>query len=377
MPDPEPFEIFAAAPPGLEPVLLDEVRAHGFADPAAVPGGVTFRGDWPEVWRANLMLRGASRVLVRLWSFRALHLAQLDKRARRLPWDTVIAPGTGVRVEAVCRKSRIYHDRAAAQRVAKAVVEGAGAQADPEHGIRIMVRIEDDLCAIGLDTSGELLHKRGFKMAVAKAPMRETLAALFLAQCGAGPDDPVIDPMCGSGTFVIEAAERAAGLAPGRGRSFAFESLASFDPAAWSAMRAAAAGQPIPAPRFFGYDRDAGAIASSTANAGRAGVAASTVFHRAAISDLIAPRELEGRTGLVIINPPYGARIGERDGLHALYGATGKTLRERFAGWRVAIVTSDDGLARTTNLPWADVGPSIPHGSLRVRLYRTNALPRP
>ena len=137
----------------------------------------------------------------------------------------------------------------------------------------LKVRIDDDLCTISVDTSGELLHRRGHKQAVNAAPLRETLAALFLRACGYHGHEPVLDPMCGSGTFVIEAAEIAMGLAPGRSRRFAFERLATFDAAAWAAL-AAAAPPCATSLRFHGRDRDAGAIAMSRANAGRAGVAA-------------------------------------------------------------------------------------------------------
>lgn len=373
-PDPATFEIFASTAPGLEPVLAEEARTLGFDGVDSVPGGVTFRGDWPEIWRANLMLRGASRVLVRLWSFRALHLAQLDKRAHKLAWSDVLRADTPVRIDATCRKSRIYHAGAAAQRVARAIADTVGAPREEGAAVRIMVRIEDDLCTISLDTSGEPLHKRGFKQAMAKAPMRETLASLFLAQCDLTPQTPVIDPMCGSGTFIIEAAEQAMGLAPGRGRTFAFEALASFDADAWAGMRSALPPPQAPGLRFLGFDRDRGAVEASLANAQRAGVDASTAFHRAPISDLQPPVELGSETGLIIINPPYGTRIGERDRLYALYATLGRVLRERFTGWRLAMVTSDDGLAKATGLRFSDTGPAIPHGPLKIRLYRTGVL---
>jgi putative N6-adenine-specific DNA methylase len=365
----ETFEIFLASAPGLEPVLADEARAAGFADPTPVPGGVATRGGWPEVWRANLELRGATRVLARVGSFRAMHLAQLDKRARKFPWADVLSTDVPVKVEATCRASRIYHAGAAAERIGRAIAEELGAPVG-EGGIRVMARIEDDLCTISLDTSGELLHIRGHKQSVGKAPLRETLAALFLRAAGFDGQEPVVDPMCGSGTFPIEAAEIAARLKPGRSRSFAFETLPSFDPSAWAAMREA----PPPAtPRLmaFGSDRDAGAVAGASANAERAGVAGWCDFRQQAVSDLTPP---EGPPGLVMVNPPYGARIGNRQLLFGLYGALGKTLMARFHGWRVGLVTSDDGLARATGLPFLPPGPLVDHGGLKIRLHRTATL---
>lgn len=367
------LDIFLATAPGLEPTLAEEARALGFADPKPVPGGVTTCGPWPEVWRANLMLRGASRVLVRLGSFRALHLAQLDKRARKFPWADTLRPDVPVKVETTCRASKIYHAGAATQRIETALRESLGApiaKAADENPLRLLARIEDDLVTLSLDTSGAPLHQRGYKLEVGKAPMRETLAALFLRQCNYSGTEPVVDPMCGSGTFILEAAEIAAHLAPGRTRSFAFKRLAAFDPAAWSALRQT---PPRPAPPFLfqGFDRDPGAIRMAEANAARAGLTDVTRFTRQPVSYLAPP---EGPPGLVIANPPYGARIGDKKPLFALYATLGRVLTERFSGWRAAIVTSEPQLARATALPFLPPGPPIPHGGLKIRLYRTAPL---
>ncbi|MEL6235293.1 MAG: class I SAM-dependent RNA methyltransferase, partial [Pseudomonadota bacterium] len=342
----DPQGIFLTAPPGLEPVLAEEAAEAGFADPVVQPGGVAVAGGWPEVWRANLVLRGATRVLVRLASFRVLHLAQLDKRARRLPWRDWLPAGQSVSVEASCRKSRIYHAGAASARIAGAV-EAAGLTPGTS-GLRIMARIEDDLCTISIDSSGEPLHRRGFKQAVGKAPLRETLAALFLRAC-AYRGEALVDPMCGSGTLPIEAAEIAAGLVPGRARAFAFEQFTGFDRAAFAAVRtlaisqaAASSCRPLsePAPasavepkpaRIIGADRDAGAVAMAGANAARAGVEVLLRLTCGAVSE-IAPPDTD--PGLVIVNPPYGARIGKTGALPALYRAFGSVMHDRFAGWR-------------------------------------------
>ncbi len=381
-----PLSLFLAASPGLEPQLLEEARALGFADPRAVRGGVEVAGDWAEAMRANLSLRCAGRVLARVAAFRAPHLAQLDRRARRLPWGDWLRPDRPFRVEATSRGSRIWHAGAAARRIAGAIADSvgapeavAGAAPGPAAEVRpaalsVMLRIADDLCTLSLDTSGEALHRRGFKQAVGKAPLRETMAAALLRACGWDGAAPLVDPMCGAGTFVIEAAEIAAGLSPGRARAFAFEDLAPFDAAAWAALRAAAAGavRPAPAP-VFGMDRDAGAVASARANAARAGVEGAAHFACQPVSALVPPPGTGA--GLVIANPPYGERIGDRGDLHALHAAFGRVLRARFGGWRAAIVTSEPGLAAATGLPFGPPGPPIPHGPLKVRLYATPPLP--
>ncbi len=357
--------LFLVCPPGLETFLAEEARAAGFEVGDVQPGGVTVAGGWSEVWRANLCLRGAGRVLARVAEFRAMHPAQLDKRARRLEWGALIAAGTEVCVEAVCRKSRIYHAGAARDRVAGAL-EGAGAQVIKSGGLKVMVRIEDDLCTISLDTSGEALHRRGFKTAVGKAPLRENMAAMFLRAMGYDGSQVVGDPMCGSGTIPIEAAEIAAGLLPGRGRRFAFETLRGFDPLVWEEMRAQG-GSPVSDARAFGADRDAGAVRGAGENAARAGVGERVGFACAPLSDFQPP---DGPPGIVLTNPPYGGRIGNRKLLFGLYGALGQVLKSRFGGWRVGVITSDDGLARATGLRFEPPAPPVAHGGLKVKLWR-------
>ena len=359
------FDIFLVATPGLEQPLADEARALGWAAEIQ-PGGVTIQGGWADVWRANLWLRGATRVLARVGSFRAMHLAQLDKRARKFPWTKVLRRDLAVKVEATCKASRIYHAGAATQRVERAIAEELGAPITQDASIVVKVRIEDDLVTISLDTTGESLHKRGHKEAVAKAPMRETMAAMFLREMGFDGRQTVVDPMCGSGTFPIEAAEIASGLAPGRSRSFAFESLASFDEAAWKKMRTDVTSR-VPVTRFFGSDRDAGAVRMSGQNAARAGVAELCRFDCMPISDLSPP---EGPPGIVIVNPPYGARIGNKGPLFGLHAAMGEVFRNRFQGWRIGIITSEGGLAKATGLP-LESGPIVAHGGLKVRLWST------
>lgn len=366
------FEIFLVTPPGFEGVLCAEASAKGFRDPKPVTGGVVVRGGWPEVWRANLEIRGATRVLARVGAFHVAHLAQLDKLARKFPWGEFLRPDVPVQVEVTCRKSRIYHAGAAAERIKTALREVLGAPISPDAEVTVMARFEDNLCAISIDTSGESLHKRGHKQAVAKAPMRETMASLFLSQCGYHGQETVVDPMCGSGTFVIEAAEIAAQLKPGRSRHFAFEQLKGFDASAWKRLREQS--QAVkPALHFFGSDRDAGAIRMSRANAERAGVREYTVFQNHAISNLTPP---PGLPGLVIVNPPYGTRIGDKKPLLALYAALGRVLLTRFASWRVGLITTDSSLAKATGLPFLPPSRSVSHGGLNVQLFRTAPLGR-
>ncbi len=357
----EDSNIFLVAPPGLEPFLLEEAKQYGFKNPVQETGGVSITGDLGTLAQANLKLRGATRVLLRIASFRAMHLAQLDKRARKVDWAQWLRPDADVGVESVCRKSKIYHSKAASQRIAQAITKTVGARVTKDAELVIKTRIEDDMCTISLDTSGAALHLRGLKGSVGKAPIRENLAALCLRACGYSGTETVVDPMCGSGTFVIEAAEIALNLAPGRKRSFAYQQLAKGTvPPRQTERRETDQ-------RFFGYDRDEGAIKNAVKNAQLAEVSDHVLFAKQSVSDLAPP---ETEPGLVMVNPPYGTRVGDRKTLFALYGTFGNVMRDRFKGWRVGMVTSDPGLAKACGLDWQK--PILfDNGGITVGLYRT------
>lgn len=371
-----PFEIFLATQPGLERYLLAEVKEAGFDNPKATGGGVTISGTWDDVWRANLTLRGASKVLARIGEFRAFHLAQLDKRSRKFPWGDSLTPGLTVKVEVVTnRKSKIYHAGAAIERLERAISKEFGskiAQSMDEADLIIKTRIDDNNVRLSVDTSGAGLHKRGHKQAMGKAPLRETMASLLLRACHYAPGETVLDPMCGSGTFLIEAAERARGIMPGHAREFAFEKLATYDAGAVARIKSQwdAKAQPVEA-HFYGSDRNINVIGFSKANAERAGVGEFCTFTPTQVSQVERP---DGPPGLVMVNPPYGSRIGKKRDLFALYSAFGDVMRERFTGWRVGIVTADTQLAEATNLPWRNPGPPIAHGGLKVKLFQTEPL---
>lgn len=355
------YPIFLVAPPGLEHLVLAEAQQAGFAKAQSVKGGVEFEGSLQDIYLANLKLRGPTRILVRIASFRAFHLAQLAKRAAKVDWGDWLPKGANFSIEVTCRKSKIYHSKAAAQRIEAAVISSLGGSPAGDADLCIKARIEDDLCTISIDTTGNALHLRDLKGKMGKAPIRETLAALCLRACGYSGLGPVVDPMCGSGTFVIEAAEIAAGLWPGRAREFAFEKLAK------GTIKPTPEPPQQPVTSFFGFDRDQGAIQTSIENATLSGVSDFTTFSCSPISDLQPP---SGEKGLVIVNPPYGGRIGARKPLFGLYSAFGEVMRSRFQGWRVGMVTSDAGLAKASGLRW---GPPLQfsNGGIKVGLYQT------
>ncbi|MGQ0600124.1 MAG: THUMP domain-containing class I SAM-dependent RNA methyltransferase [Anaerolineales bacterium] len=371
------LKLFAVCAPGLEPYAERELWALNVKDVRAVVGGVEFTGMLADVYRANLHLRTASRVLVRLGHFRATAFWELEKRSSQLEWESYLTPGQPVAVRATCHKSKLYHSDGVAQRIVTAISQRLGRpsrhlknhpDAETYEAQLIVVRLDHDQCSISIDSSGELLHRRGYRLATAKAPLRETLAAGMLMAAGWDAASPLIDPFCGAGTIAIEAALLALNAPPGRARRFAFMEWPGFDPMSVEALRASSLPTPPRIPSIVASDRDAGAIEAARANAERAGVANHIEFVRRAVSDLQAPA---GR-GWVVTNPPYGVRVSSRargrDDLRNLYARFGEVLRERCAGWRVALLCAETTLAHHTRLKF-DRSPSFVNGGLNVKLW--------
>jgi putative N6-adenine-specific DNA methylase len=364
---------FAVAAPGLEPLVATELRALGAEHPLAVeecePGGVGFATDVAGLYAANLHLRVASRVLVRVGSFHAAHFHELERHARQLPWTRFVRKGQAVAFRVTSRKSRLYHQEAVAERLLTAAAAEAGVgPAGMEDGAQeFVVRLFRDQCTVSADASGALLHRRGYRLDSAKAPLRETLAAAMLAGAGWSGQAPLVDPMCGSGTIPIEAAMLARRIPPGIARTFAFERWPEFDARAWSVVRDLAREQirPTSPVRILGSDRDAGAVEAAAGNAERAGVAADIGLRRAAISAI----EPLGALGWIVTNPPYGVRVGERKRLRDLYAQLGNVLRARCSGWEVAILTAHAELERQIGLPLQGTFDTT-NGGIRVRLVR-------
>jgi putative N6-adenine-specific DNA methylase len=332
-----------------------ELSALG-EQPRIEDGGVSWEGDARSVMRANLWLRTASRVLVRVARFHATAFYELEKRAKRIPWAQFL--GTGVRPDfrVTARKSRLYHSDAIAERLANSVGrrKADGGQREPDGGTQLfVVRMARDELTISADTSGDLLHMRGYRQAVAKAPLRETLAAALLMAAEWRGDTPLLDPFCGSGTIPIEGALLARDIPPGRGRRFAFMDWPTYDGAIWSALLAdsAARARETPPVPILGSDRDRGAITAAIANAARAGVAGDIAFSVRALSAIEPP---ESR-GLVATNPPYGVRVSDGSDVRNLYAQLGNVLRRRWKGCRVALYAPDSRLIQATGLITSEV----------------------
>jgi putative N6-adenine-specific DNA methylase len=368
-----PRSCFAVVAPGLDAVAVAELRTLGFADAAVEDGGVAFVTDDAGLMRANLHVRVASRLLVRLASFPATSFAELERKAKTVPWATVQSPDRPVAFRVTCRKSRLYHSDAVAERLEKSVVRAvpgvavAKAAADDDVPVTAqgyVVRVFRDVVTISADASGPLLHRRGYRLDTAKAPMRETLAAACLLALGYDGTAPLLDPMCGSGTIPIEGALIAAGIAPGAYRAFACEAWPSMDAGAVRRERGAVARAPGPArAAILASDRDAGAADATRANAERAGVADRIAIAQRAFSALEAPPG----PGLLLTNPPYGARVKGGPDLRNLYAQFGNVARRSLTGWRVALVSADRALEQQARLPFEDVL-EFSNGGIAVRL---------
>jgi putative N6-adenine-specific DNA methylase len=377
------YDAFAITAPGLEPITAAELRALGASDVRADEGGVAFTASRALLYEANLHLRTASRVIVRAGEFGATAFHELERRAAKVPWEAFVSPNLAVSLRVTCRKSRLYHSDAVAERVAGAIaarvrsaqiVGSTGEADDADEGESVptqlvLVRLLHDRCTVSVDSSGALLHLRGYRQAVGKAPIRETLAAGALLAAGWRGDSALLDPMCGSGTIPIEAALIARRIAPGVERHFAFESWPDFDATLWAATKEKARSAVLQSSpvRIQGSDRDAGAIESAVANAERAGVAADIEFAERTISGI----EPADGPGLVVSNPPYGVRVGDRDRLRNLYAQLGKVIRSRIPTWNVALISADQALERQTGLNLKPVLKTS-NGGIKVRVMLAN-----
>lgn len=366
------LSLFAVSAPALEPFLAQELQQLNIVG-RVVQGGVEFQGSPRDLYRANLHLRTASRVLVRLGEFYAAAFSELRKKASRLPWENFLVPGQPVAIRAMCHKSKLYHSDAVVERVVGAISDRLGRES-PHHKVDeeaennpaqlVVVRLIRDKCVISLDSSGALLHQRGYRLATAKAPLRETLAAGMLLASGWDRTSPLLDPFCGSGTIAIEAALLAKNIAPGRGRRFAFTQWPDFDAALWQTLITEAGTRTKASPPpILASDRDAGAIDAAQANADRAGVGDVIEFSCRAISAIEPPAGL----GWVVTNPPYGVRLSHGSDLRNLYASFAKVLRAKCLGWQVAILVSDLKLLRDLNLERSEALPLV-NGGMKVKL---------
>jgi putative N6-adenine-specific DNA methylase len=377
------MSLFAVTAPGVEELAAAELGRLGIRGEAEA-GGVAWRGGVESLCRANLELRTASRILVRVAEFRARTFFELERHARKVPWERYVAPGRVVKVRATSHKSRLYHQGAVAERVLGALSHRAGAVGGEEASggeedegrseQLVVVRFLHDRATVSVDSSGALLHLRGYRQAVAKAPLRETLAAALIEASGWVATAPLVDPMCGAGTIPVEAALIARRVPPGLStrdrepRRFAFEEWPELPSGALDAIvdRARESILPEAPGPILGSDRDAGAIEAARSNAERAGVEGDVEF---AVAPLSALRPPPG-PGWLITNPPYGVRVGESAPLRDLYATLGSLARRELPGWTLAMLSADRRLEAQVGVEWSEVLRTR-NGGIPVRVVRT------
>jgi putative N6-adenine-specific DNA methylase len=354
------FEFFAACAPGLEPLLEGEVARLG-ATPRVVPGGVEFSGSLELLARAHLWLGTASHVLRRCASFRCRALGELERKVAELDPAGWLPRGQSFHVRASTRHSRVYHTGAVERHfragLARALGEPAHAEEPPRDAELpcFAVRFFSDVCTVSLDPAATPLHRRGYRLAVGKAPLREDLAHALVLASGWSGDEAFLDPFCGSGTIAIEAARLGSGVAPGALRT-------PIGAASSSAGIAPARTGPV-----SGSDRDELAVEHARANAERAGVLTRLELRACAFSShpwLAKPQDAPER-GVLVCNPPFGKRVSQGPDLRVLYQSLGHRFQALGPGWRLLLLAHDLRLARAVGLPLRRLF-TTRHGGLAV-----------
>ena len=365
-------DFFSPCPRGLEALLLADLTTLGAQNARSTEGGVNFSGDWALCYRANLESRIASRILWRVKETQYQSEKDIYQAAFELQWQrwfdvthTIRVNTTAIRCplkslefitllvkDAVCDRFRAHcNERPSVDTL------------DPD--VRIHVFIEDDKLMLYLDTSGDALFKRGVRQHTNIAPLRENLAAGILRLMNWQPGIPLLDPMCGSGTFLIEAAQISLNIQPGIARSFAFEKLKNFDVALWGKMReqAIAAQLPVKPLELYGSDLYGDALKAASRNLGEAGLSECVELKQANVLEISAPAD----HGMLVANLPYGERMGELDELAELYPKLGDALKKKFGGWTAYLFTADKAILKLMRLSPSKRTPLF-NGAIECRL---------
>ncbi len=362
---------YAVVAPGLAEVCAQELAGLKMESIALESGGVAFRGRLRELYAANLKLRSASRVLVRFADFRCRDFPDLFKRAQRLPWGRFLRPDVPVQFRVTTRASRLIHSDRIAETLNSAVDQSLGRMVSPALGTPqlILVRVVGDQVVLSIDSSGELLHRRGYRQAVTVAPLRETLAAGVLQLLGWEGQEPLVDPMCGSGSFLSEGALIAARRAPGLERQFAFMGWPGFRQGLWQLLcDEARREQVVPFGDISGADENAEAVAAARGNCQRLEVAAQVDIIQSPLSE----QPVHAGSGLVVCNPPYGKRLSPEQNLKGYYRDLGQELARAYPDWRVAMLCPDAELVKATGLLFHQMA-SLDNGGLSVGLFATKS----
>ncbi len=370
---PTTFEIVAKTQFGLEELLAAELRAIGATDIELLTRAVKYRGDKTILYKSNLLLRTALKVLVPFASFYAHHENQLYRRVRQIDWEDYLTPKQTFAIDATTNSEIFHHSKFTALKTKDAIVD----QFRDKHGIRpsvdtdnpdlrLNIHVHDKLVTLSLDSSGGTLDRRGYRLSRTEAPMNEVLAAGILLLSGWDKESDLLDPMCGSGTFGIEAAMLAANIAPGKRRVFGFERWKDFDATLWQSIKAEAeaAERPIAA-KIWSSDLDPEAIEISQKNARRAGVEDMIDFH---LGDFLTSFPHFTR-GTILLNPPYGERLQWEEDIIDFYKEIGNRLKHHYAGHTAWIIS-----ANAEALKFVGLRPSrkikLFNGALECRLQK-------
>ena len=367
---------FAATPPGFEQLCLRELLN---LDPVVgnarvTPGGVDFKGRLDDCYRANLNLRLPNRILMRINEFKSTNFRQLERKAGDIPWELYLNPDSLFKVHVTTKHCRLHHSAAISDRFHKSIAGRlSGIQQDEKLLTttnveqNIFIRGQDDRFSVSIGSSGDLLYKRGLKKHAGKAPLRETLAAAALQLAGYDGTQPLIDPMCGAGTFSLEGALMAKCIPAGWFRNFAFEGWPSYLAKRWGYIRRQAQSGFVQQERpiVFASDTDPDACQRMKDCVDKYSLADAVRVNQKDFFDLV-PRDLTDQTGVVCINPPYGLRLGQKLDSQKLFQAICNRLKSDYSGWKLALFAHGKKLART--VPFETESYPILHGGLKLTL---------
>ena len=348
--------IFATTPPGLESICAQEIAALPtvIKDTEIVLGGVEFRCRLAGCYAANLHLRIPNRILMRLTDFKATNFRQLEKNVLQFPWELYLSPSSELDFSVKTRHSRLFNTTAITKRIETCIRQklprppsGKHCLPDKKDSQHLFVRAVDDHLFLSLDSSGALLFKRGLKHDVGKAPIRETLAAAILKLTGYDGSQPLLDPMCGSGTFSLEAAMLTRNIPPGFYRNFAFMQWPAFREPQWQHLKRKAAGdiRRINKPMIFSSDQDLKRTAELQKISEKfelqdvVQVGAHDFF-------LLMPQDMTEKPGILVLNPPFGVRLNSNDKPKAFYHNILKKLEKDFRHWQIAILVKDRAIVK-------------------------------
>jgi putative N6-adenine-specific DNA methylase len=363
---------FCPCPRGLEAALQDELRELGARDIAATEGGVSFRGEFALCYAVNLHSRIASRVLWRLAQARYRDEKDIYEAARKVPWTEHFAVDSSIRIDVTAIRSPVKSLEFVTLRVKDAVCDvfrdATGRRPDVDTrtpDVRIQVFLTREEATFYLDTSGAPLFKRGYRSEAGEAPLRENLAAGILRLSGWRPEQTLLDPMCGSGTFLTEAAMIARRIAPGSRRTFGFEKLKRFDQRRWETERASAKqNEAATKTAIFGGDRYGDALKLARTNLAALGLEDAVVLKQANVLEMPPP----AASGIIVMNPPYGVRMEEQEELAKFYPQLGDALKKKYSGWTAYILSADMRLAKLIGLKASKRTPLF-NGALECRLF--------